>query len=373
MARKGKQLIEAVGYMRTSSATNVGADKDSEKRQRAAIESYAKAAGYHIVDWFYDAAVRGSDAVTERPGFSAMLDRIAGNGVRTVLVESPDRFARDLAVQLAGHDYLKRLGVELIPTSAPDFFTEDTPSAVLIGQVLGAVAEFQKTDLVVKLRAARERIRKATGKCGGRKTYAERDSDRDRAMLVMAKQLSEQRPVSRCARSARRHRRPATSHRRAIHKRLRPLHRCWPALSRSPPEAQGLTGLQGSPSAVDISMIGPLRAANRSPWRRTPMASYVGWAPLPRMGHVPTTKPRSFQAGFFFGRSPARRILTRMKWAFLEAVSVRHEDSRQYEAGDRWPPKEARPAGGLFGGEPEHLFGEGRDRQHDAGQRVRHH
>jgi len=28
----------------------------------------------------------------------AMLDRIAGNGVRTIIVESPDRFARDLAV-----------------------------------------------------------------------------------------------------------------------------------------------------------------------------------------------------------------------------------------------------------------------------------
>ena len=62
--------------MRTSSATNVGRDKDSEARQRAAIESYAKAAGYTIVDWFYDPAVKGSDAVTERPGFKDMLDRI---------------------------------------------------------------------------------------------------------------------------------------------------------------------------------------------------------------------------------------------------------------------------------------------------------
>jgi DNA invertase Pin-like site-specific DNA recombinase len=67
-----------------------------------------------------------------------MLDRIAGNGVRTIIVESPDRFARDLAVQLAGHDYLKDLGVSLIPASAPDFFLEDTPTAVLVRQVLGA-------------------------------------------------------------------------------------------------------------------------------------------------------------------------------------------------------------------------------------------
>src|SRR5215813_2373009 len=101
MVRKGKR-VEAVAYMRTSSAANVGEGKDSERRQRAAIESYAKAAGYEIVDWFYDAAVKCADAVTDRPGFAAMLDRIAGNGVRTVIVESLDRFARDLAVQLAG-------------------------------------------------------------------------------------------------------------------------------------------------------------------------------------------------------------------------------------------------------------------------------
>ena len=80
MARKEK-LLEAIGYMRPSSATNVGLDKDSVARQRKAIEGYAKSAGMVIVDWFYDAAVRGADTITERPGFAAMLDRIASNGV----------------------------------------------------------------------------------------------------------------------------------------------------------------------------------------------------------------------------------------------------------------------------------------------------
>jgi Resolvase, N terminal domain len=67
-----------------------------------------------IVDWFYDRAMRGADVITERPGFVAMPDRIAGNGVRPILIESPDRFTRDLAVQLADHDHLRKLGVTLI-------------------------------------------------------------------------------------------------------------------------------------------------------------------------------------------------------------------------------------------------------------------
>jgi len=79
--------------MRTSSATDVGADKDSEKRQRAAIAGYAKAHGLTIADddWFYDPAVSGVDPIETRPGFAALLDRIEGNGVRVVLIEDMTR------------------------------------------------------------------------------------------------------------------------------------------------------------------------------------------------------------------------------------------------------------------------------------------
>ena len=46
-----------------SSAANVGTDKDSEKRQRHAIQGFAKRAGFGIVDEFYDAAVSGADPI----------------------------------------------------------------------------------------------------------------------------------------------------------------------------------------------------------------------------------------------------------------------------------------------------------------------
>jgi len=181
-----RKQIPAVAYLRTSSATNASLsnDKDSDKRQRSAIAAFAKAHGYVIVAEFYD-VVSGADPIAERPGFRAMLDRIAGNGVRCILVESPDRFARDLTVQLTGHNYLKGLGVTLIPATAPDFFTEDTPTAVLVRQVLGAIAQFEKTSLVAKLKAARDRKKAATGKCGGRKTYAEARPD----VVLLAKQM----------------------------------------------------------------------------------------------------------------------------------------------------------------------------------------
>lgn len=135
-----KRLNQAVAYLRTSSAANVGADKDSDKRQRAAIGAFAKRAGFSLVGEYYDAAVSGADPVNQRPGLVEMLQHLATNGAKIIIVESPDRFARDLAVQLAGHDMLKDLGISIIPASAPDFFTEDTPTAVLVHQVFGAIS-----------------------------------------------------------------------------------------------------------------------------------------------------------------------------------------------------------------------------------------
>jgi DNA invertase Pin-like site-specific DNA recombinase len=156
-----------------SSASNVRADKDSEKRQRQAIEAFAKAAGYSIVETFYDSAVSGADPVGERPGFAKMLERLLANGAKTIIVESPDRFARDLMVQLTGHDMLKVRGVTLIAASSPMHFIEDTPTARLVRQVLGAIAEFEKTTLVAKLAAARRRKRATGVKVDGRKSHAE--------------------------------------------------------------------------------------------------------------------------------------------------------------------------------------------------------
>jgi DNA invertase Pin-like site-specific DNA recombinase len=105
--------------------------------------------------------------------------------VADLIVESPDRFARDLTVPLTGHDFLKSVGIPLIPATAPDFFTEDTPIAVLVRQVLGAIAQFEKTSLVAKLKAARDRKKAVTGKGGGRKTYFEARPE----VVALAKEL----------------------------------------------------------------------------------------------------------------------------------------------------------------------------------------
>jgi len=166
---------KAVAYLRTSSAANVGADRDSHKRQMSAIQAYARRAGFRIeLPPYYDAAVSGADPIESRTGFALMLAYMADHpDVRIILVETASRFARDLIVQETGYRLLKARGIELVAVDSPDSFITDTPTSVLIRQVLGAVSEFEKGMLVLKLRGARERLRASGQKVEGRKSHAE--------------------------------------------------------------------------------------------------------------------------------------------------------------------------------------------------------
>jgi DNA invertase Pin-like site-specific DNA recombinase len=175
--------------MRTSSATNVGADKDSEKRQRAAIEQFAKASGFTLVDWFYDPAVSGADPIESRPGFSALLDRIEDNGVKTVIVEDASRFARDLITQELGILALIKRGMTVITTSGDVLTDSSDPSRTMMRQIAGSFAQYEKARLVAKLKAARDRQKAVTGKCGGRKSYAEAKPE----TVALAKELHRRR------------------------------------------------------------------------------------------------------------------------------------------------------------------------------------
>jgi DNA invertase Pin-like site-specific DNA recombinase len=180
MTRK-RNLVQAVGYVRTSSATNIGADKDSEKRQRIAIERFAKRGGFEVVAWFNDPAVSGADPIETRPGFGALLDRVENNGLRVVLVEDASRFARDLIAQELGVLMLIKRGMRVITTSGDDLTDATDPSRIMMRQIAGSFAQYEKARLVRKLREARER----SGKLGGRKSYAEAQPE----TVALAKQL----------------------------------------------------------------------------------------------------------------------------------------------------------------------------------------
>jgi DNA invertase Pin-like site-specific DNA recombinase len=180
MPRK-RNLVQSLGYIRTSSASNIGHDKDSERRQRIAIERFAKQAGFDVVGWFYDPAVSGADPIETRPGFGALLDRVENNAVKVVVVEDASRFARDLVAQELGLLMLIKRGMRVITAFGDDMTDATDPSRIMMRQIAGSFAQYEKTRLVRKLREARER----SGKLGGRKPYAAARPD----TVALAKRL----------------------------------------------------------------------------------------------------------------------------------------------------------------------------------------
>ena len=109
---------------------------------------FAKRDGYAIVEEFYDAAVSGADPITERPGFTAMLERIVGNGVRVILVETASRFACSVLSQEVGFGHLQGLGVTLIAVDSPELFLSQEPMMVALRQMQGVFSQLDKATLM---------------------------------------------------------------------------------------------------------------------------------------------------------------------------------------------------------------------------------
>lgn len=117
--------------------------------------------------------MRGADPIEAQPDFSALLDRIKGNGVRVVLVEDANRLARSLVMQELRILALISRGVRVLTATGNDLTDDSDPSRVMMRQIAGAFHQYEKARLVAKLKAARDRKRAGGGKAEGRKRWAD--------------------------------------------------------------------------------------------------------------------------------------------------------------------------------------------------------
>jgi DNA invertase Pin-like site-specific DNA recombinase len=185
-------MAKAVGYLRVSGRGQI--DGDGFDRQADAIRTYARKARLQIADddWFRDAGVSGSRELENRPALAALLDRVESNGVRIVLVERADRLARDLMISEVILSKFRGAGVKVFASDGTELTADDDPARGLIRQVLAAVAEYDKRVTVLKLRAARERIRGRGAACEGRKPYGYHPAEQE--VLNLMKQLRRKAP-----------------------------------------------------------------------------------------------------------------------------------------------------------------------------------
>jgi DNA invertase Pin-like site-specific DNA recombinase len=150
--------VKVVGYVRVST------DRQAEEGlglevQEMAIRGWAKAEGHQVVIVARDEGVSGS--LEDRPGLDDAFCWLRERRADAVVVYRLDRLARDLILQEQLLAEVWRLGAQVCSTMPGEagYLSDDPddPSRRFIRQVLGAVAEYERATIVLRLRSGRRR------------------------------------------------------------------------------------------------------------------------------------------------------------------------------------------------------------------------
>jgi DNA invertase Pin-like site-specific DNA recombinase len=169
------ESTDVYAYLRVSGMGQV--DGDGFTRQGEAINRYALSNGMTILQTFKEAGVSGTKELEHRPALLELSTAIDSGEVRVVLIEALNRLARDLMIQESILSDFRKRGITVISVSEPDLCSGD-PSRTLMRQIFGAIAEYDKAMLVLKLRGARQRMKARTGHCEGSKPFGAADGQR---------------------------------------------------------------------------------------------------------------------------------------------------------------------------------------------------
>ena len=134
-------------YARVS--TERQAERGTIGSQLALLREHVSAAGHELIGEYVDDGHSG--ARLDRPGLDALRDAAEAGLLEAVWCLSPDRLARAYAYQVLVLDELARFGVTVHFTDAPDL-TPDDPQAVLLTQVQGVIAEYEKAKIAERYR-----------------------------------------------------------------------------------------------------------------------------------------------------------------------------------------------------------------------------
>ena len=166
-------MIRCVSYLRTSSLTNVGSDKDSQSRQESVISAYAEQHGYKIVESAYDEGRSGADPLTDREGFEALLDFCKEHSITTILFETSSRYARDKDVAVKGFYMVEDFGIDSLIDCEAGL---DLLGMWNSGKAYEAILPFLKLIIAEderRLRSGRDKKKSELGKCEGRKSLVQ--------------------------------------------------------------------------------------------------------------------------------------------------------------------------------------------------------
>ena len=189
--------MKAFGYIRVSGKGQV--EGDGFARQEAAIRQYAASKGIEVSRIYFEKGVCGEIETMERPAFIEMMTELLSDGVRTVIVEKLDRLSRHLITQETCIQDFAKQGLTLCSADPAEFdLMASDPSRVLVRQIFGAIAQYDKAMLVAKLRAARMRAKASGKRMEGQRPYGSREGEEATIERLMALR-AEGFPYQKCA------------------------------------------------------------------------------------------------------------------------------------------------------------------------------
>lgn len=155
-------------YTRVSSGQQL--DGSGLDRQKETCRNFASAKGWRVARIFEE-SVSGSVDQIDRPLLTEAIGLCTPQiGVDTIIVERADRIARDLIVSELFFRECRKRGIKVYAADSGEelVMSDADPTRKLIRQILGALAEWDKAQIVMKLQAGRRRKKAETGKhCGG--------------------------------------------------------------------------------------------------------------------------------------------------------------------------------------------------------------
>jgi DNA invertase Pin-like site-specific DNA recombinase len=161
----------ALGYTRVSTVEQ--ADAFGLAAQEAAIQQHCRSEGLRLVDVVSDEGASGSNGLESREGLAAAVARLEVGEADVLVVARVDRLARDLVLQETILERLRQGGFDVQSVAEPDL-TGDDPTRVLIRQVLGAIAQYERGVIRARMMAGKAVKRARGGYTGGRPPYGQR-------------------------------------------------------------------------------------------------------------------------------------------------------------------------------------------------------
>lgn len=152
--------------------------------QREAVEAWCADRGFTLAGWHTDAGESGSNGLATRTGLARALAALKDPDVDGMVVYRLDRLARDLVLQEQLLAEIWSHGAELwstMPAECDLRNDPDDPSRKLIRQILGAVAEYEREIITLRMKAGRRAKHEAGGFAYGRPPYGWRP---ERGQLV---------------------------------------------------------------------------------------------------------------------------------------------------------------------------------------------